>query len=409
MITDDKNFWNFIAEHEYDDTAELLLQFGGKNNKNSYNVIGFNIRDAVLQIECRRKAKNKLYSFLKHHDFYFPTALASEQASDERVASYHASLIGTGKKVVDMTAGLGIDAMSIALAGNETTAIELDMSKCEALEHNSRLLGISNLNVVNGDSTEFMKDRYKDFDCIFIDPARRDKSLHRTYLFKDCAPDVTSFYSKVMDAGKAMYIKASPILDLKAIIQELDNVARLHVVSVDNECKEILVELRPDSTFKEICAVNIDRDGKIESISIDAGYLGRNDGVYADDSLLKAGIYLYEPSAGIMKLRSASYFTDKFPELKQACINTWVFLGKEYYPDFPGRILRITDLPTKKSLRNLQGERRCVVTRNYPIGTSQLMAKLGLKEGLNQFIYGIRFGSRSRPLIIDCERVIKNA
>lgn len=406
MITDNKNFWNFITEHDNEDVAELMLQFGGKDQNNRNQTSGFNIRDAVLQIECRRKARNKLNSFLMHDRFYFPTALAAEQASDERVAAYHASLIGNGKKVADMTAGLGIDAMTIAKAGNETTAIELEQSKCDALEHNAKILGISNLNVVNGDSTEFMKDRYKDFDCIFIDPARRDKSLHRTYLFKDCAPDVTSFYSRVMEAGKIMYIKASPILDLKAILQELDNVARIHVVSVENECKEILVELRPESALKEICVIDINRDGTIESLSIDAGYLGGNDAKYATDNYLKAGNYLYEPSAGIMKLRSASYLTDRFPGLRQACVNTWIFLSDRFYPDFPGRVLRITDITTKKSLKNLKGERRCVVTRNYPVGASQLMAKLELKEGLNQFIYGIRFGAKSKPIIIDCEKVI---
>lgn len=405
MITDDKNFWNFIKEYENVDVAELMLQFGGKDQKNQNQASGFNVRDAVQQIECRRKTRYKLNSFLRHPKFYFPTALAAEQASDERVAAYHASLIGKGKKVVDMTAGLGIDAMTIAVAGNETTAIELEQPKCKALEHNSKILGIAGFNVVNADSTEFMKERYGDFDCIFIDPARRDKSQHRTYFFKDCLPDVTRFYSNVMEAGKVMYIKASPILDLNAIIQELDSVGRIHVVSVDHECKEILVELRPDSTFKEICVVDISRDGKIESLTVDSGYLGKNDAKYAAENDLKAGNYLYEPSAGIMKLRSASCLTDKFPGLKQACVNTWVFLSNTYYPDFPGRKLRITDIPTKKTIKVLRGERRCVVTRNYPIGSSQLMSKLELKEGESQFIYGIRFGAKSKPTIIDCEKL----
>lgn len=405
MITDDINFWNFIKEYENADVAELMLQFGGMDHKNQNQAFGFNVKDAVQQIECRRKTRYKLNSFLRHPQFYFPTALAAEQASDERVAAYHASLIGTGKKVVDMTAGLGIDAMTIALAGNETTAIELEPPKCEALEHNSKIFGISGFNVVNADCIDYMKGKYGDFDCIFIDPARRDKSQHRTYFFKDCLPDVTGIYSNVMEAGKVMYIKASPILDLNAIIQELDNVARLHVVSVDHECKEILVELRPDSTFNEICVVGISRDGKIESPTIDSGYLGKNDAKYATDNDLKAGNYLYEPSAEIMKLRSASYLTDKFPRLKQACVNTWVFLSDRYYPDFPGRKLRITDIPTKKTIKKLRGERRCVVTRNYPTGSSQLMSKLELKEGESQFIYGIRFGAKSKPTIIDCEKL----
>lgn len=390
-------FFNFIKSHSNSDTSLLRLKF---HNKESEFDMGF----ALTQIECRKRFGKKLSTFISNDRFLFPSSLAGEQASHEAVAKYHSSLFGSHEKVLDMTAGLGID--SIAIAGNAdlVTSCEIDETKAECLRHNISVLGISNLKVINSDSVEIINSRsFDSFDTVFIDPARRDSGNERVYNFHDCQPDILKLQEYILFAGKRLVIKGSPLLDISQTLIDFPSTTAIRSVSVDGECKEILVEAEKRGSLQTIEAVSLDRSGKI---IYDFKYTPSEESgevAYAEYSDIRNGSFLYEPDAGIMKLAPWNILSSRFNGLKKFGKSTHLFVSDSYHKGFPGRIMRIERILEKNDRKNLKGLPVNVATRNYPMSAIELRKKLKVKEGLDSFVYGSRIGDDT--ILILAERL----
>ena len=184
-ISPPASFFSFIDDNMKQDIAKLRLRHHGK-------VAEFDVDFAITQIECRKKFRKKLPHFTSFPKTLFPSVLSGEQASHEAVAKFHTSLFNGNEKVIDMTAGLGIDAMTIATKAKSVIACELDSLKAACLVHNKDAGNLSNIEVKNVDSIEIMKSYLNCFDTVFIDPARRGAGNKRVYNFHDCQPDILS-------------------------------------------------------------------------------------------------------------------------------------------------------------------------------------------------------------------------
>ncbi len=376
-------FFAFILENAKEDCNELLLKYHNKD-------LPFSLNFAVCQIVSRRKTTHKLPSFLSFRQFIFPDSISSEQASDERVAEYHAALVGSGHKVLDMTAGLGIDAMTIAIHGNNVIACDIDHNKCDALVHNSRILNIKSLLPECTDSVSLIKNSKTHFDCIFIDPARRDENNRRTYSFSDCTPNVIDILPDMLEKADRIFIKSSPLLDLSQIRREINYVSCIHIVCVKGECKEVLVDICKTSLFGGVRVIDFDDSGIISDIFFTPEELEKSHPPFISSQDLVVGNYLYEPNAGLMKLRSFKAICDKFPGLKRVSNNTSLYISSKLYSDFPGRILEIESFPGKLELKNMKGGRYNVVIKNYPLDAKTLRNKLKLEEGTDKFLYAFK-------------------
>lgn len=196
-------FFSFISNFADTNPLELRLKMHGKEPD-------FDINDAICQIECRRKCRKKLSRFIQNEHFLFPSAIAAEQASHQAVGAYHAELISNGDNVLDMTAGLGIDSLSMSIKAASVKSCELDPHKAEILAHNSLALGCNNIEVITGDSVEFLKNSQDSYDVVFIDPARRGNDSSRLYNLHDCQPDVTTILPLILKRSQRLLIKASP-------------------------------------------------------------------------------------------------------------------------------------------------------------------------------------------------------
>lgn len=395
-ICPSNEFNDFISSHLNFNPADVLIKYSGEN-------LNIDLKYAVMQIECRKKTRKKLPFFLNFRDFRFPDSLSAEQASDEKVAQFHADLIGIGKRVVDLTSGLGIDSMTIAKGGNEVIAIELDKNKADTLLHNFRALNLNGIKVINGDCREVLKSLPNTVDYFFIDPARRDENKKRTYSFKDCLPDITSFYKKLIADGATLFIKASPLLDISAVIKELDKVKAIYAVAVKGECKEILIEISnaPEKRVKKL-AIDIWDDKRVifelqnEEVSLSPIY---------NLDCFTGKEYLYEPNAAVMKLKAADNICAKYDEMKKVGPNTELFLSKCFYPTFPGRIIRLEKILSSKDLKSLRGKGYSVAVRNYPLSAEELRKKLKVKEDRENFIYGMRIGKGNKPIIVEGKKI----
>ena len=82
-------------------------------------------------------------------------------------------------------------------------------------------------------------------DLVFIDPARRDEHGGRTYGIADCTPNVLDFIDELLEKTQRVMIKLSPMLDWRKAVEDIGRqyVSAVHIVSVANECKELLIEV----------------------------------------------------------------------------------------------------------------------------------------------------------------------
>ncbi len=386
----------FVHSHANDDVNALRLKYACK----MINDQDFDIELALIQIEARRKTRKKLPDFLSHLDFVFPTLLSAEQASNDAVARFHASLVISSAKLLDLTAGLGIDDMTFAMNGIDVTACEIDPIKCDALRHNAKVMEVSDkISIVLGDSLDFVRNHCGKFDVIFADPARRNESGGKLHALSDCQPDILSAMPEILGVAPRLLVKCSPLLDLTLIRNTVTDLNHIYVVCFKGECKEVLIDIQKESSFEGVTVVDLDRNGELSRFHSD--FLStRHDSLMSLCSRTKASDYryLYEPNAGVMKTGAWKDLLEDFPELSKADTNTHIFLSDVFYSDFPGRVMQIHSEPDKRALKALKGTYLNIVSRNYPLSAPQISKKFSLKPGFEKFLFAFRY--QEKPTIL---------
>lgn len=386
----------FVDRHANDDVNALRLKY----TREKYREFDFDIEFALIQIEARRKTRKKLPFFLSHPAFVIPTLLSAEQASNEAVARLHASLISSSSRLLDLTAGLGIDDMTFAMSGINVTACEIDYNKCEALQQNAKVMGVSDkLSIVSGDSIDFVRNNNEKFDVVFADPARRNDTGGRLHTLSDCQPDILAAKHDILSISPRLLIKSSPLLDLSLIRDTVTDLNHIYVVCFKGECKEVLIDIQNSSTFEGVTVVDIDMEGEISRFHTDFSHPESRSKVFiCNRKKADEYEYLYEPNAGIMKTGAWSTLIAQYNDLHKADINTHIFLSDTLYTDFPGRVMKILSEPDKKALKALKGTKINIVSRNHPLSAPQISNKYSLMPGSDKFLYAFRY--RNIPTFI---------
>ena len=163
-----------------------------------------------------------------------------EQCSSEQTAKYKTSLVGKGALVVDLTAGFGVDLAFISKGFKRAVSVERQPQLCAISSENFRLLGLQHIEVVCGDGIDYLH-QLDHADLLFLDPARRDEHGGRTYGIGDCTPNVLEILDELLEKADRVLLKLSPMLDWRKAVADLKCVSEVHIVSVDNECKELLL------------------------------------------------------------------------------------------------------------------------------------------------------------------------
>ncbi len=398
-IMEDKDFWAYVHAHEADDPAKLAL--GAPALK-----VNFDVRQAIVQIQARRKFGKKLSQTLADFpDFYFPSLLNGEQCTSDRLADFHTTLIPEGATVVDLTAGLGIDAMHFARRASAVTAVEQSAGLVEALRYNSAGLGVANITAVNDTCEHFLSEAVEQgraFDVAFIDPARRGDAGQRLFALEDCSPDVVALLPTIEQAAKRLIIKASPMLDISAIISSLSVCpTRVIATGTPTECKELMVivdfEAEPEATL--INAVTIPGPAT-EPFTQEQE---RGCGLPPVCSIPKEGGYVFEPFPAVMKTGEFRLLCRQY-DLKMFQANTKVYYADEPRADFPGHIYYIEKvLPyASRVIKRFAGQypRINVAARNFGISADALRAKLGVRDGGDLRLYAITDARNERILLV---------
>lgn len=411
-----QDFYEYVEKNIFSDCDSLIL----KDRDKDYP---FPVTLAITQIRCRRKTVSKLSWLNCYRGFIYPCEQVAEQSTHQSVALYHAMLAGSGKRIADLTAGLGVDAFTMAFISEKVTAVEYDPLRAAAIRHNADVINIDNLTVVHADCTEWIRTA-PEFDVVFIDPARRDDTGARTFRLSDSLPNVVGFRHEILSKTKLLIVKASPFLDITSVVMELPETKEIHLVCVKGECKEVLVIMpgkiqeqtyRSDDVTVKIVDLSHEVDsnriragaepGIISSFECSLSETWNKGAPIADGEDIVPGHYICDPNAGIHKIGAGSRLCRDFPGLKRLGPNTDLYVSPVYNDEFPGRIFRIDRQTDKKYMKSLKGEGRSVITRNYPLQASKLKASLGLREDDSKFIIGMRMGNNDKTIILDCTRI----
>lgn len=376
---DDKMFWQWVNAHENDDPVKLRLAWHGREVW---------IDDAVRQIECRRKYRKKLPAEVACPDFYFPTSLSGEQSTSDELARMHADMLpDCVNSVVDLTAGLGVDAMTLArVTGAHVVAVERDREVADALVHNAVATGVK-IDVVCDDCRDYLAALPdKAFDVAFIDPARRDTRGGRVYGLADCEPDVLQMLPLLRRKVRTLIVKMSPMLDVSQTLRDLPGVSDLWALGTSTECKELVAKC----IFVDDAEMNCTGDCRETRLHASTG---KGEFVFTTSEEASASCsyglpscsgWIYEPWPVVMKVAPWRLLAERFG-MTQLHPNTHLYYSPEVVADFPGERRRIMEvLPFSSSVIKRVPKRyplMQVATRNFPLTTEMLVRKLHAKEG----------------------------
>ncbi len=387
----------FIAEHLADDITKLLL----KHSKDSSEDL--DVAFCCHQIECRRKFSAKLPSIVAFEDFVFPPLLNVEQTSSEQTAFYKSELIESNCRMMDLTCGLGIDTYFFAKRASSVLCVEKLDWLSRLSKHNFDLMQVENCEFVSADCVDELEN-LPCVDVIYLDPARRDANARRLYAIKDCVPDVSSLQEKLLEKASHLIIKLSPMLDLKSLQRDLKSISDIHVVSVENECKEILVEVRKDYVG-DICfhAVDISK-GNRQSISFDS----KSERQYLASTNLtcELGNYIYEPSASLLKIGSFGALIEKYG-MKKLHAHSHLFTSENLIKDFQGRSFELLEVrkANAKALKDIK--KANISVRNFPQTVEELRHKTGIKDGGEVYLFFTTLANEEKVCLV-CRKTSKD-
>ena len=379
----------FIEENIRTDVRSLALQ------AKKYPQVDMAM--AVVQIAGRQIAEAKVPSWYRTEGLLYPKHLSMEQCSSEATAIYKAGLV-EGDTFVDLTGGFGIDCSFLSRKFKQADYVERQSELCELAKHNFPMLGL-NIIVHNEDGVKYLKQMHP-VDVLFLDPARRDGHGGKTIAISDCEPDVSVLEDVLVEKAKKVMVKLSPMLDLSLALKALKHVREVHVVSVNNECKELLLILEKSTDFSEI----VIHCEQIMGTGEHQHYAFTQEQERTSDCPLAAevGTYLYEPNASILKAGAYRSLTQAYP-VKKLHASSHLYTSPYYIEDFPGRRFQVEAVNGfgKKELKTLlQGlEKANLTIRNFPSSVADLRKRLKLKEGGECYLFATTLSDESKVLV----------
>lgn len=407
--------WDFVREHADEDVRKVAL-LGTKDPE-------VDLQMALLLIAGRQTARKKLPSWATVEGIVYPPHLNLEQCSSEQTARYKASLTGEGDSMADLTGGFGVDFYWMSQGFVHRYYVEQNEQLCSIAESNFRLLGL-NCQVCCCDTATYLANM-PSVNLIFLDPARRNEHGGRTYGIEDCTPNVLELMPQLLEKTDRVMLKLSPMLDWRKAVDDIQkqnaSVREVHIVSVDNECKELLLIVGKEPT-DSLCVVCVNGDSIFDFVptlgtnnsQVENEMFPRWEYSYRSD-LYECPLYLYEPNASIMKAGCFVEVEEQFP-VRQIAPNSHLFLSDVEIEEFPGRkfqILAISSMNKQELKRHFEEiinqkltsmESANIAVRNFPMTVDQLRKKLKLKDGGDTYIFATTMASGEHKLLI-CRKI----
>jgi len=380
----------FINNNLNSDIASLLLK--GIPNTN------IEAKAIIEQIEAKKRCEKKLPTWYNTKQIYYPNKLNIEQTSSEITAKFKASLI-LGNSIIDLTGGFGVDCYYFSKEYKHVTHCEIDTELSQKVSHNYKQLCVTNIDCVNEDGVEHLSKSNQKFDCIYIDPSRRNEIKGKVFLLNDCLPNVPEHIELLYKRSKTVLIKTSPLLDISIGISELKHVKTIYSVAVNNEVKELLWVLE----------YNFNGDINIQTVNL----LKRSKQTFQfnliEESQIEANYsppltYLYEPNAAILKMGAFNSIANQL-KLNKLHKHSHLYTSNSLI-SFPGRrfkIDKVIDYNKKSFKKEIHIYKANITTRNFPETVQTIRKKFKIKDGGTNYLFFTTV-ENNKKVILSCTK-----
>lgn len=362
----------FITDNLKSEITKLILK--GSSFKS------ISIQELANQIIAKQKSEKKIPTWFSKKNIYYPPKISIEQTSSEITAKYKTNLV-SGDSIIDITGGFGIDCYYFSKQFKEVTHCEINDELSTIVKHNYQQLKVNNIETFSGDGIEFLKNLNQNFDCIYIDPSRRNDLKGKVFLLKDCLPNVPVNIDFLFSKTNQILIKNSPILDITSTINELKFVKEIHIIAINNEVKELLFLLQKDYN-KEINIKTINFQ-KRKTQEFNFNFNNKLNSLYSEPLT-----YLYEPNATILKSGGFHQIPKQLGIFKLHK-HSHLYTSKELI-DFPGRSFKVENVfsyDKKKLAKFLPDKKANITIRNFPKNVAQIRKETKIKDGGKVYIF----------------------
>jgi hypothetical protein len=392
----------YLLEHEHDDPIKILLSKKG--------IFGYSAEFIANQIDCRKRAKEKLPTWYANPEITYPHKYNLEQCSSEIAAKFKSDFIVstsgllrfTGndgsrslEALIDLTGGFGVDSFFFSKVFKNVIHVEPNENLGRLAKENHERLDARNIEYINQTAEKFLNDFSGQADWIYIDPSRKAQGKKLVRL-SDCEPDVTRLLPSIWAKTGQILIKTAPLLDIKEGLRQLPNAAHVVVVSVNNDCKEVLFHLQKDFAGEpEIVCVNVQSEKEERFI------FRLTEEVNTTSTFSEPKEFLYEPNASLLKAGAFKKIGQAF-NLSKLAVNTHVYTSNKKLIDFPGRVFKIVgDISGQVKL--LPDNKVNIISRNHPLSPDDIKKKYKLKDGSDRYV--LAFSGEKKKYILVAERV----
>lgn len=323
-------------------------------------------RLVATQVKYLARAERKLPTYAAAQCILPP--LAFEQASSEACAAHKAI---AGDAVLDLTCGLGVDTLFLSRRFRRVVTLERDPVLADVARENFRRLGVGNVEVVTAAAEEYLDGEGLRFDWVYADPDRRAADGRRLLRIEECSPDVLALCPRIRAAAARLCLKNSPLFDVDEALRLFSD-ARVEVVSLGDECKEVIV--CDDGSGPLVTATALGR----------GSFAARPDAEPpAAPARFDAERYrwLVVPDVALQKARLARLHLAGRADMWSE--NGFAFAAEEPHGVI-GRVLaieRIEPYDPRRLKRKLKGRGAEVLKRDFPLPAEELMRRLGLHAG----------------------------
>lgn len=360
-----KEIQEFVSSYPPRNLSRLLLQkplFAGTTN-----------RDLVQQIEGIAIAKKK-FPFMLKEGIIFPKKMNLEQASSEATAKWKADDM-VGNRYLDLTGGSGIDAYFMSEGFKEVTIVEPDRELVTLLRHNWKTFG-RKANFWQDKAEDFLQNDKDRYDCIYLDPSRRDAYGTRKFLLDELEPNPIALQPLLRAHTNRVVMKLSPMADLKYLFKMLENIAIVAIIAVKNEVKELVIVQHYDKKPEEVLIHCANLETKEPDVSFFYDEIEQIAALYAPPKH-----YLYIPNNAILKSGAFNYIVQRFGVEKLEA-NTHLYTSDRLITTFAGRVLEVEEV----DIDEIIGGKYNIISKNYPLSVDELKKKCKLTEGGEDYL-----------------------
>lgn len=368
---------------------------------------GVDAQRVAEQMEGQAMAASKWPWLASYDSIAYPCRLSREQSSSEAAARYKAELVSkrlmpdSKYTLADLTGGMGIDSLMFAYDAKHVDYVEQDGTLCDIMAHNTQALGLDNITCHNSDCHTWLEADERHFDVIYIDPARRGERGQKLVSLADCQPNVIEMMPMLRKRCRRLLIKTSPMIDIHESLRQLGDVAEVHILAVNHECKEVLFIVGGGQQAAGSGQV------KVRCVDVWNGGEWRNEFVLGDEVVpsyaAEVRRYLYEPNATLMKGAPWGEIC-RWYGVEKLDRNSHLYTSDQLVGDFPGRLFEVLKEVrlSKKSLHQEVNQANIVV-RNYPVDANTLRRQLSIADGGDQYLIATTVKDEKKGLL--CSRV----